>query len=58
MEKTLDIAKLEADIAKLIAESMKLHAETCKMNRERAWYPVVVGAAVATAFIAFAKLFV
>ena len=42
--------KVRAEIAKLIAE-------TSKINSENRYYPLIVGAAAATAMIAFARLF-
>lgn len=42
--------KMRAEIAKLIAE-------TSKINRENTYYPLIVGAGVATALIGVARLF-
>ncbi|PMS34894.1 hypothetical protein C0Z20_21100 [Trinickia symbiotica] len=41
MEKSLDVAKLEAEITKLTAETMKLVSESIKLDRERRWMPFV-----------------
>lgn len=56
MHKPLDTLKIEADIARLMAETMKLHAEAAKMRRETAWYPLVVGAALATAVLTLSRI--
>ena len=48
-QQTLSDDKMRAEIAKLIAE-------TAKLNSENRYYPLIVGAASATALIAFARL--
>jgi len=61
----LEAAKIRAETAKLKAETEKIQqteihkmiAETLKIQAESRWYPLVVGAALATALITFAKLF-
>lgn len=58
MERPLDTVKTEAEIAKLMAETVKLNAEAAKMTRKRTWYPVVIGAALATVIMALSKLFI
>ena len=42
--------KIQTEIAKLIAE-------TSKINSENRYYPLIVGAASATALMAFTRLF-
>lgn len=46
-----------AQLAKTEAEIAKIMAETVKINTESRWYPVVAGAAMATAVMAITKLF-
>ncbi|KDC22923.1 hypothetical protein AZ20_4196 [Bordetella bronchiseptica E014] len=46
-----------AQLAKINAEISKLMAETVKIQAEARWYPLVVGAALATAVITLTKLF-
>ena len=45
--------KYVEEAGKLTAERNKMDAERYKIERERQWYPVMVGAAVATAASAF-----
>ncbi|MEJ2896979.1 hypothetical protein [Bordetella avium] len=47
----------EAQLAKIQAEISKLMAETVKINAEARWYPLVIGAALATAVVTLTKLF-
>jgi len=46
-----------AELAKINAEIGKIMAETVKIQAEARWYPLVVGAALATAVITITKLF-
>jgi len=52
--------KIIAETARLnemrAIETTKLQAETAKLITETKWYPIVVGAAFATALITFTKL--
>jgi cell division protein FtsB len=50
--------KFVEEAGKLSAERNKLEAERYKLDRERQWYPLIVGAAVATAASAFGAAFV
>lgn len=46
-----------AQLAKTEAEIAKIMAETVKINTESRWYPLVAGAAMATAVMAITKIF-
>ncbi|NYT25410.1 hypothetical protein H0A73_17555 [Alcaligenaceae bacterium] len=46
-----------AQLAKTQAEIAKIMAETVKIQAEARWYPLVVGAALATVLITLTKLF-
>lgn len=48
----LELERLQNESRKLIVERRKLIAEELKLNREKFWYPVVVGAAVLAALTA------
>ena len=52
-------ADTDAELAreKTRAEIAKLKAETTKIERERQFYPVIIGATVLFAFAAIAKAF-
>jgi|GEM_PF-1446672 len=58
--RAIEAAKLQAETARLneirAIEAAKLQAETAKLITETKWYPMVVGAAFATALITFTKL--
>ncbi len=50
MEKTLDLAKVEAEIAKLISE-------TSKLNQEARWMPFVRASGMIAAVMTVTKFF-
>ncbi|MFW7343548.1 hypothetical protein V0R37_18645 [Pollutimonas sp. H1-120] len=53
----MDQHMTNAQLAKTQAEIAKIMAETVKIQAEARWYPLVVGAALATALITMTKLF-
>lgn len=55
--KDMDQQLTEATLAKTVAEAAKALAETEKLRRESFFYPLVVGAGIMGAGVAFAKLF-
>lgn len=53
----LEKEKLRAEIAKLSAETEKLLSEIRKQERERAFYPLVVGTGLLIALVGVFRLF-
>lgn len=45
---SLELDKLNAETRNLTNESRKFVAEERKLNRERFWYPFIIGSAVVT----------
>jgi hypothetical protein len=52
----LELDKLQVEIRRSMAETRKLTAEERKLRQETFWYPIAVGAGMATAIVAAVSL--